>query len=79
MAAGKVRPLIDRAMPLEQVGWGARKSAWLWANSGQLRTAPLSPPHHHTHYLHRQVAEAHAHVEAGHAKGKVVLKVAELA
>jgi len=42
MAAGKVKPLIDRVLPLEQA------------------------------------AEAHAYLEEGHAKGKVVLKVAEL-
>ncbi|KIZ03562.1 NADPH2:quinone reductase [Monoraphidium neglectum] len=42
MAEGKVKPLIDRVLPLEQV------------------------------------AEAHAHSEGGHARGKIVLRVAEL-
>jgi len=42
MAAGKVKPLIDRVLPLEQA------------------------------------AEAHARVDGGHSRGKVVLKVAEL-
>ncbi|KAI8468435.1 MAG: alcohol dehydrogenase [Monoraphidium minutum] len=42
MAQGKVVPLIDRVLPLEQA------------------------------------AEAHAHIEGGHARGKVVLRVADL-
>jgi hypothetical protein len=99
MAEGKLKPLIDRVVPLEQAS-GARQAPRGHAGGARAGERPggspcrggaggrRAPRYGAAHCfrsspapapcLALQVAEAHAHQESGHARGKVVLKVADL-